>query len=392
MNTKFLYAICISLFAIGIVSASPTISGPGITPNSTYEFVPVTFHVTVSDTNTLTSIAWTYNGISVYTENVVANSVKSGTFNYTAPAYNAIGGIIVTANVLDSANTFSLTSANVLYKTYVLPSITSMYPSVVEANTLSTFEATVAPGSYPVGNIIWGFQSNYYTNAAYNGSNYQSYNFRSAGFYTVSAEICDVNNFCSTDNLGVHTGSTVPQSYWVISNASVLGTEIGKYQGVPIFGLEPPDYGTIYLKFRPQNDTNPIQSVTINWGDNTPYAQTTYSNGVLSQTYYHSYGQYGNYTVSVTTCDTVGNCNSTVLAHILYQETFGSALSNVLFNSHPGNSTISLLSELGTGVANFGENLVGALVEIAAGVLLVGALIAVGFFVVVGQLKRMKLI
>lgn len=373
----------------GLAFAQPVIVGNTIS-NATipYQFLTEKYSVNVTDANTITSVTFTWNGIS-NTIDAPANTFN-GIFNYTAPAYNSIGNVIVTANVLDSANTFTFLTENVYYHQYLLPTVANVVPTVVGANTAITYGVSVTPGSFPVNDIVWGFLGHYFTNVAYNGTNYQSYNLGSAGTYTVSAQVCDIHKFCSSASQSIRVEGTSLNSYWALEGAKVIGTKLGTYDGIPIYGLQSPNRAQIVATFHPENDTNPIATVTINWGDGGAAQQTVYNDGVTQDTYYHNYPSLGNFTVTMTICDTIGNCNTTKVLYYLYQSTFVGALSQTLLNTQPTSTTAS--SALGAWWSSLGTTLAGAITEIliVLVVLMFGGMFAVLFGL--SYLKKHKII
>ena len=133
--------------------------------------------------------------------------------------------------------------------------------------------------------------------------------------------------------------------------------------------------------FHPQNDTYPVATVTLNWGDGGPLAQTVYNSGVTSDTYYHNYPYVGNYTVSVSVCDTIGNCNSTTLLHYDYQQTFTGQVGQLLFNTNPSTPTTSILTNIANDLAQLGATILGAVIEIlaAAALLFFGVIFGLGY-------------
>lgn len=389
MNRNIIYFVLAVLGLIGTSFASPVIvsNSNSIAPNSVYEFLTNNFFVNVTDTVAVNSLVWSFNGVVVYTQNGVTD--HSGIFNYTAPPYNAVANILVSVNIIDSGGNGIVSTRNVIYKQYILPSVATILPLVVQANSLSTFNAQLTPGSFPLNDVIWNFQTHYYTNIAYNGTNYQAYTFPVAGTYSVVAQACDINAFCSSASQSVHAASSVPNSYWTISSATVFGGRIGNtILGIPSVGLQAPSRGQITALFRPQNDSNPISTVTFNWGDSSALQQTTYNSGVTTDTFYHNYVNFGNYSVSATVCDTIGNCNTTSIVQYVYQQTFAGSLSSVILNSNPNIPTSTFLSQLLSGLNTFGSNLVGALIEFAV----VVALLIFGVIFALGYAKKRKII
>lgn len=363
-------------------ASSPVIASNSILPASGWQYLTQKYSLNVTNSIGVNSIVWTFNGVPTA---YGYNNILTGIFNFTAPAYNGIGNVIISANVIDSSGNFMVVTENSYYQQYILPSIGTILPTLFSANQLITFSASVTPGSFPVNQITWEFQSHYYTNIAYNGSNYQSYDFKTAGSYLVIAQVCDTNAFCSSKSQQVTPSGSAPNSYWTVRNSTILGSGLGKTGGIPFFAFAYPNRESIHLIFQPNNDTNPIQSVTFNWGDGKALVKTTYGNGVQADTYYYTYASVGNYTISVSVCDAVQNCNTTVLAQVLYRQTLSGQVGSLLLNTNP---QTSVLSQIGSDIANVGATIFGAVIEIIAAIIGLGAIAFFGGIFLLGWAKK----
>ncbi|MEM3860297.1 MAG: hypothetical protein QW478_13005, partial [Candidatus Micrarchaeaceae archaeon] len=131
MNKLLLLPI-LSMFLIGIASATVTSSSSGITataisPTKAFQNVPTTFSVTVNDTitnATLTSISWYLNGNLIATNTI---SGTSGTFTQSITSASA-GTFVVSANATDNQSDWVNSSNNVVFTQTVTPTAPPTFP------------------------------------------------------------------------------------------------------------------------------------------------------------------------------------------------------------------------------------------------------------------------
>ena len=306
---------------IGVTHASSYITISNVSPNTTYQLYPTNFSVTINDTapnSSLTNITWELNGTTMAIQNVSNLSVSNGTF-YDNFTWNYTGTYNLTILAFDNQSNSNSSNFSIVYNTYVLPQITQISPQNSTINTSAIWMVTLTPGSFPLSNVTWDFpNNNYLENLAVSGANYQIFQFNQSGTFSITVQVCDVNSFCSQSVTQIYISSTIPTSYWTVGNAQV------------ITNLTYLNNEVITLDFIPYNDTNPIYSVQVYWGDN--YSDTyKYTGDITSESYTHMYGALGNYSISATVCDTIGNCYNTFISNITYsQNILGTAESTLL--------------------------------------------------------------
>lgn len=229
--------------------------------------------------------------------------------------------------VYDSAGNYLNDTATIDLIPYILPTVSGINPTNATINTSTQWMAIVTQGSFALSNITWEFPNgNYIKNLPVIGANYQQWTYNQSGVFSTTIQICDVNNFCSQSVSNVYIASTTPPSYWTIGNANVITN---------LTYLNPEK---VTFTFIPYNDTNPIYSVQIFWGDG--YSDTyQYTGTTTTGTYSHSYYNLGTYNLSATICDTIGNCYNTFITNITYEQNiFG--LSSALISTSPINGGI----------------------------------------------------
>ena len=269
-----------------------------IEPNQTYPFVPTKFHISINDSFTLNSIAWVFNGVTEYTQNIITN----GTYNFTY-TYNVVGLVPLNVIITDASNSLAV-NQTILYKPYINPIINlPVLPSTAYQDNDTTLSVQVVNGSFKANTIEWEINGNYLTNLAFNGINYQSYNFPLAGIYSIQIQVCDIYNFCTSASGSVTALSLIPNSFWHINQANIQNITWNASENMRLY-------------FEPYNDTNRISNVTINWGDGSPLYRVQYQKTITGDLYIHPYAYPGYYNISVTICDTLNNCYSEPIGRI----------------------------------------------------------------------------
>lgn len=364
MKIKSFMLIMLSLL-MGLAFASANVVTTGTNP--VYTGMHQQINISVSNlTSPFTYNILVYNASGTLVTNALySNSIASNSFYFTENSAWGTGNFVVNAivsnSVASSSNTFDY-----VVDTYVNPSIKSLAPNVSLSNVSTTFLATVKQGSYPVNTITWQFGSTYFTNSAFNGTNYQTYKYTTAGTYSIIVQVCDTNHYCSSLTQAVYVGGKLHLSYWTVQNVTVYGTYLGTTKdGTFLYGLQAPNVEWVTLVFKPYNDTNRIATVTMNWGDGSPQLATAYTTSVSQDRYSHVWGSLqnpnqGNYTISATICDVIGDCNTSVVAQVRYQSSFAGNLSTLLFNTNPNAHPTTYLGGLG----NWANGLVGEIIQI----------------------------
>lgn len=364
---QFLILAMMSILFIGIASAGnvtiantslSSLNATQITPNSTYQYLNTTFSVNVSDNVSLTNYAWYLNNTLI---NSSTTNITNGTINYTFN-YNFTGTLPLTFIANDSLNNSVNSTQNITFNKYILPTISSITPSNSTVNVSTIWQAVGTEGSFPIANVTWDMQDNYFTNLGFNGDNYLSYAFNQSGNFATIVQICDINGFCSESTTNLYIASNEPSSYWEVSNASM------------IINLNPPNQEMMTLTWIPVNDTYSISQVNINWGDGSPIQQVIFSSaGTTQYTFEHQYSQVGHYNVSVTTCDTEGNCYSQSIATVNYVQNVVGGVGQLLLNSNPNTNEGDIFTTL---INNLG-NIFGVTIDTAIGSILFSVLIVI---------------
>lgn len=376
--------IAIMLFISGVVFAgTPPLTTNTISPLSTYEYLPTTFSVNIISAQPINQIVWGFNGVVVYTDNVgVANAITSGVFNYTAPAYNGVANVVVYANVIDGNYLSDNVSNTIVYNKYVLPSLTSILPTATKVNETTTFYSTITQGSFSVNTIEWEIANKYFTDTAYTGVNFQAYSFNSAyPQITITAQVCDLHLFCTSTSQNVHVASLIPSSYWRVSNFTSQGSPIPGNNSNYNIPYQTLDRLTLY--FTPQNDTNRIQSVIINWGDGSPNLLTNYTSAVTQDTYQHQW-PLGTFVVKAQICDIMQNCNVSTIFTVHSVQTLQGTIANFLVNQNPNTNTVNLAASLWSDISAFGSNLLAIFI----GIILVIGIVYFGGSIAMGRLRK----
>ena len=360
----FLLFIFASVLGIGIASAGSvtilnsslsSLNATQITPNSTYQYLNTTFSVNVSDNVSLTNYSWYFNNTLV---NSSTTNITNGTINYTFN-YNFSGTLPLTFIANDTLNNSVNSTQNITFNTYILPKISTITPANSTVNVSTIWQTTGTAGSFPIANVTWDMQNNYFINLGFNGDNYVSYAFNQSGYFNTVVQICDINGFCSESTTNLYISSNQPSSYWEVSNASL------------IINLNPPNQEIMTLTWIPINDTYSISQVNINWGDGSPISQTIFSSaGTTQYTFEHQYSTAGHYNVSVTTCDTQGNCFSQSIATVNYIQTVVGGVGQLLFNNNTN------INE-GDVFTNLFSNVFGSAISTAIGDILFTVLIVI---------------
>lgn len=354
-----------------------------IMPNQTYPYIPIKFHLKINDSIPLQSLTWVFNGVAQAPQTITTN----GTYNFTT-TYNAVGSIALNAIITDSGMTDNTFYSNqiILYKPYINPTIVlPIYPSSTLQNNDTTLSIDVVNGSFKANTITWEINGNYVTNIAFNGINYQSYDFPLAGLYNIMMQVCDVNGFCSSNSGTVTAIALIPNSFWHVEYANLQN-------------LTYPADENMRITFEPYNDTNPISNVTVNWGDRSPLYRVQYQKPITGDLYIHPYANSGYYNISETVCDTLDNCFSQDIGRISdltpSQKGWVSVLSSFFLGGAipTGNFSIPSLgitvpsssSIIGTIPTNWG-NLV---ITWAIAIIIVLALLWVAYQVIIAKLHK----
>jgi len=322
-----------SASSISILNTSLSqLNATAITPNSTYQYLNTTYSVNVTDNATLTNIFWYFNNTLLNSSNITSQNITNGTFNYTFN-YNFTGTYPLTFIAEDSLNNSVNSTQNITFNQYILPSVSTITPTNSTVNVSQIWQVTATAGSFPISNITWDFQNNFFYDMGFNGVNYQAYAFNQSGFFNTVVQVCDVNDFCSQSQTNLYIASTKPTSYWEVNNANL------------ILNLTPPNQEMMTLTFIPNNDTNSIGQVQVNWGDGSPIQDVLFPSGTTQYTFIHQYGYVGSYNITVTTCDTIGNCYTQFIATVNYKQNVVGNIGQLLVNTNPNTNEGSVFTQ-----------------------------------------------
>ena len=333
--------------SISNTSLSTLNSTTSISPTSAYQLLSATYSLNVSSNTSLTNATIYWNGTAIYTENFTNTTNATISTSYTE---NSTGTYPISFIVYDNSTNELNDTANITINQYVLPSVSTVLPTNATENVSIIFNAVVVQGSFPLKNITWDFQNNYLINIPFVGANYQSWTFNQSGYFTTIVEICDTNAFCSQSSTTQYISNNTPNSYWSVSNA------------VMNLNINYPNPESMALTFIPNNDTNPIDQVSINWGDSTPIQVYSYSSPITSATYQHLYTALGNYSVYTTTCDTIGNCHTDFIANVSVSQNILGNIAQSAVNTNNGTSTLSVFAGIETWFQNTFGSTLGTLV------------------------------
>ncbi|MEM3264550.1 MAG: hypothetical protein QXH07_01175 [Thermoplasmata archaeon] len=347
-----LFAFLLSVASANSISISNTTlstlnATSNISPASAYQLMPETYSLNVSSNVSLANATIYWNGIQIYTENFTNTTNATISATYTE---NSTGTYQISFIVYDNSTNQLNDTANITINQYVLPTVSQVLPTNATENASIIFNVIVSQGSYPLKNITWEFQNNYLTDIPFVGANYQAWTFNQSGYFSTIVQICDVNNFCSQSTTSQYVSNNTPNSYWSVSQA-VMDVQVNY-----------PNPETMSLTFIPNNDTNPIAQVSINWGDGTPTQVYTYSSPITSATYQHLYTALGNYSVYATTCDTIGNCHTDFISNVSVSQNLLGNIAQGAINTNSNTNTLSIFNGIETWFQNTFGNTLGTIV------------------------------
>lgn len=347
----------LALAVLGIASADSTVisntslstlnATSSISPSSAYQLLSTVYSISVSSNDSLTNATAYWNGTAIYSENFTNTTNATISASYIE---NTTGTYPMTFIVYDNSTNELNDTANITINQYILPSVSQVLPSNTTENVSVIFNTVITQGSFPLKNITWEFQGNYLTDIAFSGANYQAWTFNQSGYFTTIVEICDTNSFCSQSSTLQYISNNSPNSYWSVSNA------------VMNLNVNYPNPESMALTFVPSNDTNPINQVSINWGDGSPIQVYSYSQPITSATYQHLYTAIGNYSVFTTTCDTIGNCHTDFIANVSVSQNILGNIAQTALNTNNGTSTLSVFAGIETWFQNTLGSTLGTLV------------------------------
>ncbi len=347
-------------------------------PTSAYQLIANAYSLNISSNVSLVNASVYWNGSEIYSENFTNTTNATISTSYTE---NITGIYPITFIVYDNSTNELNDTANITINQYVLPTVSTILPTNATQNVSIIFNAVATQGSFPLKNITWEFQNNYLTDIAFAGANYQSWTYNQSGYFNTIVEVCDINAFCSQSSTTQYISNSTPNSFWAVSSA------------VMDLNVNYPNPESIALTFMPNNDTNPISQVSINWGDSTPIQVYTYSSAITSATYQHLYTVLGNYSIYTTTCDTIGNCHTDFIANVSVSQNILGNIAQSAVNTNNGASTLSVVAGIETWFQNTLGTTLGTLVfylGVIVGAIFIIIVLVLTFFMILNAYIQNK--
>ena len=358
-----------------------------ISPTSTYDTpsgssYTTKFYTTLTQgTNALQTLDWNFgNG------NTPSNSAYGGS-NSQDNAYSSAGTYTATAEAIDTYGYYSTTSTSISVSAYPMPSIGNIYETNPNNGTVTNniytnvnfnYNVNVTQGGFALGNIVWFNDGNPITSVqAVAGTNTYEYKISSAGTYTISADVSDVNGASVSTSTSVVVTTYYPPivSNFIIYPTTNLNPQTENGQVNIVNGIS-----TQFSVNLTQGDY-PIVQLSWNFGDgntviiNSTTTPSLNANGINYIS--HTYAQAGSYTVQISATDSNGQSgsNSSTITvspytnpsisgftptQVIYNKsiTYGVNLgegsfpiSSVIFSFNGANVSVSVPPTLG-GVAN----------------------------------------
>ncbi|MCU1353083.1 MAG: hypothetical protein JWM05_2292, partial [Acidimicrobiales bacterium] len=241
-------------------------------------------------------------------------SATDGGFSVSGDhTYTAIGSYTISVTISDvngNANDATVTDSATANPSHSITatggnSLSGTEPATVNG-TLATFSDS-KPGtdtSEYAATIDWGDDSSSSGTISANGGGFSvsgNHKYSSAGSYTISVTISDVNNDADSQ--------TVTDSAAIAARHTITATGGNAFTGTAPATVN----GTLATFSDSKAGTAPSEySATIDWGDHTAASAgtITVSNGSFVVSGSHTYSSPGSYTIAVTISDVNGNANS----------------------------------------------------------------------------------
>ncbi len=363
----------------------PSVSS--ISPTSTYDTpsgssYTTPFYTTLTaGTNSLETLDWNFGNGNTYSNGAVSGS------NSQDNAYSSTGTYTATAKAIDTSGYYSTSTTSISVTSYPMPSIGNIYITNPNNGTIASniytgidfdYNVNVTKGGFALGNIIWSINGNTVSSVqAISGTNTYEYAISSAGTYTISAEVSDVNGASVSTSTSVVVTTYYPP---IVSNFTIYPTanlnpqtengQVNIVNGISTqfsVNLTKGNYSIVQLSWNfGDGNTTIINSTT------TPSLNATGINYIS-----HTYAQAGSYTVQISATDSNGfsGSNSSTITvspytnpsisgftptQIIYNKsvTYGVnvgegsfPISSVIFSFNGANVSVSVPPTLG-GVAN----------------------------------------
>ena len=254
-------------------------------------------------TNALNQITWNWG-------DGTANTVNGATLgsNTASHAYASSGTYTLGLTVSDTANYYNTASDSITVNPYPIFTLSAISnASIIYQGVLSSYNITItqASGGFALSKILWNFGDNTSTTSISNpqyGLNNITHTYASAGTYTITATVYDVNNAkqSQTDTITV-----TPYSPPSLTNFSITNYPNINPTNVTTVGLS-----SLYSIYLGQGNET-VENITFNWGDGTAntFLNATTSPAMVVGGYdnvTHTYASSGNYSLTITATDALG--------------------------------------------------------------------------------------
>ena len=212
--------------------------------------------------------------------------------------YSTSGSYTISANIYDTnGREGSGSSSSFNVNSFQNPSIGSISPTSATATQSTTFSVSVRQGTCPLTNINWNWgDGNSNSAGAFSGTDQYAHTYSIAQGQTTATPTLTVQ---VSDNSGdtESTSSAISVSYVYPAIGAITPTSV--YASGSQYGA---DYTNVFSTTLSAG-TNPLSSITWNWGDGT--ASTT--NSAVSGTNTASHAYSGSSTLSVQATDTANH-------------------------------------------------------------------------------------
>ncbi len=255
-------------------------------------------------TNPLSQLVWAWGDGTTATTNNGYIGINTAEHSYPNPASSTTQSLTLTAS--DTNNHYSSSTQTINVNPYPNPILSSItLPTIAYKGVSQNYSLTItqATGGFNLYNIIWnwgdGITDTYQGGTASQpiyGNNIMSHTYQTAGNYTISVQVIDVNQVSTTNLVSVAVNNYSPPKLTNFTISYQINTNPAD---TIITGLN--SQYKIYL----QQGNYSITKLVWNWGNSNT---TTINNPAGNQFYTepYIYTQAGTYTLTITATDTQG--------------------------------------------------------------------------------------
>ena len=263
-----------------------------------------TFSTSLSaGTNPLNQITWNWGDGSSNT----VNGATLGT-NTASHAYASSGTETLGLTVSDTASYYSTSSTSITINPYPIFTLSAIgNSSIIYQGVSYTYNITItqATGGFALSKLIWNFGDNTTPTSISNpqyGLNNVTHTYASAGTYTITATVYDVNNAkqSQTDTITV-----TPYNPPSLTNFSITN-----YPNINPTNTTTSGLSSLYSIYLGQGNET-VENLTFSWGDGTSntFLNSTTNPAMVVGGYdnvTHTYSASGNYSLTITATDALG--------------------------------------------------------------------------------------